>query len=100
MLPSGQRLNDFAKRVIAQGHLAAATSYDAAPPAKNSSHWERMPTMRKDLHVGLAIGGVLLAVLIVWGVVVNHGKQHKAVTLDTTAPGNTGSEIPPAPPAT
>jgi nucleoid-associated protein YgaU len=59
-----------------------------------------MPTMRKDLHVGLAIGGVLLAVLIVWGVVVNHGKQHKAVTLDTTAPGNTGSEIPPAPPTT
>jgi nucleoid-associated protein YgaU len=57
-----------------------------------------MPTMRKDLHVGLAIGGVLLAVLIVWGVVVNHGKQHKqAVTLETTAPGGTGSEIPPAP---
>lgn len=52
--------------------------------------------MRKDLHVGLAIGGVLLAVLIVWGVVVNHGKQHnKQVTLETTASGGTGSEIPP-----
>jgi nucleoid-associated protein YgaU len=51
--------------------------------------------MRKDVHIGLAIGGVLLAVLVVWGIVVSGTKKNKsAVTLDTTsAPDST------APPA-
>lgn len=53
--------------------------------------------MRKDLHIGLAIGGVLLAVLVVWGVAVNNSKKHKQVTLETNVPGGSGSEIPPAP---
>jgi nucleoid-associated protein YgaU len=55
-----------------------------------------MPTMRRDLHIGLAIGGVLLAVLIVWGVVVNGSKKHKEVTLQTV--GGTATDIPPATP--
>lgn len=50
--------------------------------------------MRKDLHIGLAIGGVLLAVLIVWGVVVGGSKKHKNdVTLQTTGTA-TGGDIP------
>lgn len=53
-----------------------------------------MPTVRKDLHIGLAIGGVLLAVLIVWGVVVSGSKKHNnQVTLDKTG-ANSGSDIP------
>jgi nucleoid-associated protein YgaU len=56
-----------------------------------------MPTMRRDLHIGLAIGGVLLAVLIVWGVVVSGSKKHKDVTLQTV--GNPATDIPPASPA-
>jgi len=34
-----------------------------------------MPTMRKDLRVGLGIGGVLLAVLVVALIVRSHGKD-------------------------
>jgi len=56
--------------------------------------------MRKDLNIGLAIGGVLLAVLIVWGVVVSGSKkQTKQVTLDTggdkSLPDSGASDIPP-----
>jgi len=52
--------------------------------------------MRKDLNIGLAIGGVLLAVLIVWGVVVSGSRKHKEVTLQTV--GGTATDIPPAAP--
>lgn len=56
--------------------------------------------MRKDVHIGLAIGGVLLAVLIVWGVVVSGSKkQVRQVTLDTTtdkaSPSSAANDIPP-----
>ncbi len=61
--------------------------------------------LRKDIQIGLSIGGVLLAVLIVYGVVASHSrKSNKAVVLDKSgtthtgdqAPGGTGSDIPPA----
>src|SRR5438067_3232040 len=34
-----------------------------------------MPTMRKDLRLGLAIGAVFLAVVIVWAVVPHKSKN-------------------------
>ena len=39
--------------------------------------------LRKDVQIGLSIGGVLLAVLIVYAVVVSSSKKHqKAIALD------------------
>jgi len=38
-----------------------------------------MPTMRKDLRVGLGIGGVLLAVLVVALIVRSHGKDKNKI---------------------
>src|SRR4051812_5178791 len=46
---------------------------------RHLSSWERMPTMRKDLRVGLGIGGVLLAVLVVALIVRSHGKDKTKV---------------------
>jgi hypothetical protein len=37
---------------------------------RDISRWERMPIMRKDVKLGLAVGGVLLAVLVVYALVV------------------------------
>ncbi len=58
--------------------------------------------LRKDVKIGLSIGGVLLAVLIVYGIVGSHNKHHlNAVALDksgskTVEPaGGTGGDIPP-----
>lgn len=58
--------------------------------------------LRKDVKIGLSIGGVLLAVLIVYGIVGSHNKHHlNTVVLDksgskTAEPaGGTGSDIPP-----
>ncbi len=58
--------------------------------------------LRKDVQIGLSIGGVLLLVLIVYGAVASHNKHHpSAVVLDkpskTAEPagGTGGSDIPP-----
>ncbi len=57
--------------------------------------------MRKDVRAGVAIGGILIAVLIVYAVVVsknhNTGKKTDAVTIDTSKGSPTGDSAGPAP---
>jgi nucleoid-associated protein YgaU len=59
-----------------------------------------MPTMRKDLRVGLGIGGVLLAVLVVAIIVRSHGKDKTKLakgdaTVQTDPTDGTGEPTPP-----
>ena len=46
--------------------------------------------MRKDLRVGLGIGGVLLAVLVVAIIVRSHGKDKRIAKGDTAVQPETG----------
>src|SRR5690242_7860112 len=54
---------------------------------------ERMPTMRKDVRLGFAVGGVLLAVIVVAVLVLHRApKQDNTVVIDKTGPGATGDD--------
>ena len=61
---------------------------------RDISRWERMPIMRKDVKLGLAVGGVLLAVLVVYALVVpgNNGNQPGADVALSESGGSTGSD--------
>ena len=54
--------------------------------------------MRKDLRVGLGIGGVLLAVLVVALLVRSHGKDKKLAKADPSNQGDVIEGGEPAPP--
>src|SRR5688500_11619548 len=76
--PAGQRLQRVPRTVSDRatagrrcGNRGRRWSHDAA----SKSLWERMPIMRSDVKLGLAIGGVLLAVLIVYVLVVPGSEQ-------------------------
>jgi nucleoid-associated protein YgaU len=62
------------------------------------ANWERIPTMRKDVKLGFAIGGVLLSVLVVYVLVVSGGSS-SAETPQPVSLAMTADKTPAAAPA-
>lgn len=44
--------------------------------------------MRKDVRLGAAIGGILIAVLVVYGIVISRGHSHKKTAVKLVVPEN------------
>jgi nucleoid-associated protein YgaU len=60
----------------------------------NKSLWERMPIMRKEVKLGFAIGGVVLAVVLVWVLSLGGSKTRTVVASATEGKADATSITP------